>query len=84
MPMLVNRQIISRFPGSKNNATLYYIIVKPFRVGAFLKCIRDFSAMKNPDIMPDKDKIEYMSIEKKAYQNRKKALPLVKELVKGE
>ena len=49
-----------------------------------LESIREFFAMKNPDIMPDKDKIEYMSIEKKAYQNRKKALPLVKELVKGE
>ncbi len=49
-----------------------------------LESIREFFAMKNPDIVPDKDKIKYMSIEKKDYQNRKKALPLVKELVKGE
>lgn len=46
-----------------------------------LSYIQDFFRMKDASQMPDKDDIRYMSIDGREYQNRKKALPTVKEVI---
>ena len=44
--------------------------------------IRDFFNMKDVTKIPDKNTIKYMSITEKDYQNRKKALPKVEDVIK--
>lgn len=48
--------------------------------------IKTFFAMKNAEDMPENDKIAYMSIDKdkKEYQDRKKALPKVEDILEKE
>jgi CRISPR-associated protein (TIGR03986 family) len=46
-----------------------------------IESVKTFFLMKNAKNMPDKDKIRYMSIDKKEYQNRKAALQKPGELV---
>ena len=46
--------------------------------------IQDFFKMKDCTKMPDKEDIRYMDINKREYQNRKKPLPRIKELIKNK
>lgn len=44
--------------------------------------IQTFFNMKNAEYMPEEEKIRYMSLAKKEYQSRQKALPQVDEILK--